>query len=168
MSSVPRLARVLGMMVLVASFAPMAHAQYRIVGGHALDANPRVGGAGFNTRVSTRAPGLQSPVYRYDATGAARQNYTMQRPAPTRPAYPSYGRPTSAVSYGGSYATASVGRGGLNTTGYALSTPTYNPLSAPTYVDRMPTGLPSGPAVSVAMPGMGLTSPSYTAIRSGQ
>ncbi|MDX9910309.1 MAG: hypothetical protein RBS39_00615 [Phycisphaerales bacterium] len=155
---------------LVTMFATSgAIAQYRIVGGHALDSNLRVGSGGFNTRVSTRAPGLQSPVYRYDATGARRQNYTTQHYTPTRAVNRSSYQ-SGAITYGGSYAT--VGGAGLNTTGYALSSPTYNPLAAPTYVDRMPTGIPNAAplpnSMPTGLPSMGLTSPQYTPIRRGQ
>ena len=70
---VVRRALLIGFAATCAIGAIAAALQVQVVGGHALDANLRVDGSGFNTASPrNRAPGLQSQAYRPSGVGSSR------------------------------------------------------------------------------------------------
>src|SRR5690242_18278811 len=70
-----RAARPVFMATLVA--CGVALAQYRVVGGHALDANTRVGDYGINSRVAgNRALSIAQPTYAARASNSGRYRMT--------------------------------------------------------------------------------------------
>jgi hypothetical protein len=133
-------------------------AQQQIIGGHALDNNLRVGSSGFNTR---SGGGLKSPSYR----PATRTSYGQPRTVSYAPTRASGQR----LTVGG--ATGGVSRqSGFSSTGFALSSPTYNPLSPGVKIQRSPTGQtrPTSYTASYGRRPSHLAHPSYTTIRRGQ
>ncbi len=116
--------------------AVMLASAQQIIGGHALDANQRVGSNGINGR-SPRAnapglsqpmynPGLRSPVANRGSAGGIQQPvyWTMDTPAPARAQPRGFG----ATNGGATYATSA------GSVYDPLAAPLYRPLSKPVQV----------------------------------
>lgn len=154
--------------------------QVQVVGGHALDANLRVDGSGFNTSTSrNRAPGLQSQSYNLTpsfgggqaglSSGVYRPGRSTSGGVDTRL---SGGRAFTIETGSGTFTTGRAGGGRSD----PLRVPTYSALETPTMVQRgtIPGGTPSmrvnrrtGAMVSSSgrAPSNALTSTTYTAAR---
>ena len=157
----------LGFVATLATGALAMALQVQVVGGHALDANLRVDGSGFNTTSSrNRAPGLQSQAYR--ATGAG--GHRALSSAAYRPTRNTSGMVDTRVS-GANAFTLQTGAGtisggidprtGRGAVGRAdpLRVNTYNPLDPGIRVQR--GSIPGGTATMRVNPRTGaLTTPS--------